>query len=545
MSVCATVLGKIGLAKLAVWECRIMPTVTLEISLFSWIVSGFAAAFAFYRYTVTRLDRPDSRAWYIKLLKEPFLLKQYEFLLRTGLKKLDEFFGNQLSFQAIGTCIFLSLLYSLTFFLASWLLGGPSKIGKVVILPDDLPIWRKLIFLLLCLFIGMAIYKFSNSWNDSLRRRTHRRSLLIAFEAATTAFLIVFIASYVVTETIFNSLLMGLGGGIIVLLIGIGTWVAFNSRDTIQLKIGKGRLSEATSFIVTVGVTVIAVGSGLLVAIAAGAGVSSGVGILCMIAAGTGTVYATRDLAVAKSAAMGGVAVGGLIIALLLTVFVVPLKHTAIFSLVIFVGILPIFNAFWDWISWGISRSLGRRLLSRSRRTFARILGHAVIDLGAGVFLLLGLAVTLFAAVSFYNKLYAQLRNTEPPLGLQAFSDKAATDPWGDGLWISLMLLSTLVPTALHFVMALGGILTGSVPEARRLAMATRLKKRGDEKSKILVAVYYTASLPISIVAMLGVASIALFVIGEIWEPVSLIIYKTAVCITENMAECLHAQLRM
>ena len=43
-------------------------------------------------------------------------------------------------------------------------------------------------------------------------------------------------------------------------------------------------------------------------------------------------------------------------------------------------------------------------------------------------------------------------------LDLESYVRQAVADPWTSGLWASFMVLSTLAPTAAHFVLALGAL---------------------------------------------------------------------------------------
>jgi hypothetical protein len=108
---------------------------------------------------------------------------------------------------------------------------------------------------------------------------------------------------------------------------------------------------------------------------------------------------------------------------------------------------LPVANAVWDYASWWISRGLGADLVTQIRsgsRSIGRKawtgLWHSALDLGAALVLLAALAWTLPNVVEWF---------------LPVFADEAqwcamAREPFGEGLWVTSMLLSTLVPTALH-----------------------------------------------------------------------------------------------
>ena len=126
--------------------------------------------------------------------------------------------------------------------------------------------------------------------------------------------------------------------------------------------------------------------------------------------------------------------------------------------LVLFFFLFPFANALLDWLSWIVSRWLGRRLQRVNEassnahggiRRWGVFLRHAGADLAAAVALLWLLAWTIPLTVDLYNGLYVRLGRPEP-LPLRGYLCAAAKAPWTDGLWIILMLVSTLVPTAWH-----------------------------------------------------------------------------------------------
>lgn len=149
----------------------------------------------------------------------------------------------------------------------------------------------------------------------------------------------------------------------------------------------------------------------------------------------------------------------------------------AVAALLIFFLVLPLVNGFWDWLSWWITRSLGRHLLRTlgpargiAQRSLA-ILGHGVVDLVLAVLLLAAMAFLLAFGFEGYNQL-AEAQG-KAAFGLLPYLQVAADHPWTDGLWLTVMLLSTLFPTALHIVALLASpIALITLPTAKRLALA-------------------------------------------------------------------------
>lgn len=112
---------------------------------------------------------------------------------------------------------------------------------------------------------------------------------------------------------------------------------------------------------------------------------------------------------------------------------------------------LPILNAGLDWLSWWASRGLMRDLFPRADAPVPgmwRILAHLALDIAVAALALLALAAVL-------------------PFGLGLASRFGSEFPWRDlvadgqdhplaqGLGVTIMLATTLIPTALHLIAAL------------------------------------------------------------------------------------------
>ncbi|MBL1217149.1 MAG: tetratricopeptide repeat protein [Planctomycetes bacterium] len=132
---------------------------------------------------------------------------------------------------------------------------------------------------------------------------------------------------------------------------------------------------------------------------------------------------------------------------------------------VLLILVLPMTNAVFDWPSWGISRWLMRALAAR-QATLRRLSIHILIDLCAALVLAIGIAAAMPVVVGL-------ARVGIPVLDVL---DNLRNDPWGDGLWITLMVLSTFFPTLLHILAILASALLCRFPESVRRANADKLQ---------------------------------------------------------------------
>lgn len=248
--------------------------------------------------------------------------------------------------------------------------------------------------------------------------------------------------------------------------------------------LGAGVAAAVAFLVVFVSVTE-AVGGAETIAEAVGISFSSveplSLVIIVAVAAGTaiGLIRVHQNQRGLWSGALGGIVGFGMID------FFSDWQHLReewMIVLLLFFLILPLLNSFFDWLSWWATRALGRRLLTVLDPAgsfwprLRAVLGHGFLDLGAAVLLLLSMAFALGLGFQVYNDL-ALLRGETAPFDLPALIHTVQSDPFHEGFWFTLMLLTTLLPTFGHGVMLLGapvGLLL--VPNAKRLALADELE---------------------------------------------------------------------
>lgn len=120
-------------------------------------------------------------------------------------------------------------------------------------------------------------------------------------------------------------------------------------------------------------------------------------------------------------------------------------KPLVIFA-VCFFFLLPLTNGPFDWIAWATSRSVIKRLLPVRSLSFSISMG-SLACLMISFILISSLAFLLGLGFEAFNQLTIQ-RSGEPAFNLGPMIDQAIDDPWAEGLWLTLMLLTPLLPIA-------------------------------------------------------------------------------------------------
>ncbi|MGG7565909.1 hypothetical protein ACQ5SO_07065 [Rhodovulum sp. DZ06] len=217
------------------------------------------------------------------------------------------------------------------------------------------------------------------------------------------------------------------------------------------------------------------------------ASMAAGAGLI----AGVGTTIGIGAAGLAAALAAASLAVGA----------VAPAA-----SVVVMIG-LPMINALFDLPSWAASRWLMARLLADARgpRLAARLgalAAHAAADVGLALVCMFGLAAALANALHAVE-------------GDGSWQDLAAAagDPFGGpGLAMTVMLLSTLAPTALHLFFAVFALATLRPPFAARTAFWIQEDQEAEEKAtQWLVATYLSVCAGFAALVLWGAGRLALF----------------------------------
>lgn len=168
--------------------------------------------------------------------------------------------------------------------------------------------------------------------------------------------------------------------------------------------------------------------------------------------------------------------------------------------ILLFGGVFPIINAFFDFISLYWSRFFLER--AKKRRGHGWFLVHIFVDAIIAIILL----ITLLMGIAVIYKLLALIPMKLPleqfnPIYLAAL---AAVDPWGEGLYLTGMLITTLIPTIIHISLVLAAVSLNL--GGKRLAIY--LHNSNGDQMKLMLAVLWLS---------LYFVPLVLLIIASIW----------------------------
>lgn len=121
--------------------------------------------------------------------------------------------------------------------------------------------------------------------------------------------------------------------------------------------------------------------------------------------------------------------------------------------------VLPWINGLHDWVSWRASRYFIKK--ARRARHWYSLLLELSLDTAVAVALLLSMVVLVPSAVEAMTLMPLK---EELHIHWRELAETACADPWGKGFMVTSMLITTLIPTALHVICAVLGLSMRWIP---------------------------------------------------------------------------------
>lgn len=442
----------------------------------------------FFNLNKDVLSVSESRARVRDSLAHPRIRRLYIRNLTNLLSWFKRYVGRRyFSVDLLGYCIVISIFYTVVLFLISWSVGGRHELAGLPLLPEHWGTPMRILFVVMFLignssiFIIVAKYRQLDTWffkfvAEFLNIRvTQGIANLIVMIPSLLIGLVV--CNFVLNWSVFEIVLLG----------GTLCYLAFSLSGTLAVIItvfgGEITLISQVLYYYGVGnifVSIILFSFFLFIVI---------VFVAPNMRMGSPMTMLTTFLV----AGFGWPLVSHFISGKLPVIY---LYET------FFLFVIPAVNASADWISLGLTRYLATAIVVRRRSWIVFV--HFVVDIGAGVALLAALAIALGVVGELYDRIAMTVVGGRLIVPVNLFG-RAAAEPLGpDGLWLTLMLVTTLIPTMAHILMGLVGIVLFATPMAWRNRMVESLAGEPAPDRIVHVAWYCTLIWPVGIVVLSG-----------------------------------------
>ncbi len=170
---------------------------------------------------------------------------------------------------------------------------------------------------------------------------------------------------------------------------------------------------------------------------------------------------------------------GGVVVGVITTIVITALSaggmsngygYAIFFASFSFLVIFPLLNALFDWLSLQVSRYFLKIVVREDSPLLIFI--DILSDLIMAIIFMLALVLVLPAVVEWFNYLYG-LFDPTANVDWRSYAQAALSQPFGKGLMVTTMLISTLIPTLLHVMLGLFAFLINSL-FGKRLAKYLR-----------------------------------------------------------------------
>lgn len=473
------------------------------VELFGLLIAFIGLAFAFFSYYDKRIEDEISRKEYISELRNqsPNTLRTFYLgYLEKGLNELENWFGAPCSAKALTISTFFAIIYTISFFVISWVTGRSGKIGTIHVLPDSLHVVGRFLFVVLFflpLMIRLRLIKIDLGFQKLLCKKIPPEIVRLVCRFWCVA-LFAFI-----TTSLENSCIP-----LFVLFVVYSPAATIAVTFAVAVKdtgIIAGAFTCAVAFALAFAIAGTLTDIGAVAVAFAIAGASTIAGLVATVVAVVQNKFRW-------------VYISCLFIILLLFVGLffelgfLEINSTLV-SYLFFLIILPFINGFFDFVSFGISRFLGKKMLKD--RTLKAFLWHFAFDFSlAVVFLSL-----LVFGISFGLELFNTLIVKTPDLMIDSpnLIEHARKDPFGpDSFWVTLMLFSTLVPTFAHLVITFLGVYTICItPRNWKQKIADTLEENRSKRSLTLPTLYYTSRPLLGLLFALAFWFLAVYVVNN------------------------------
>ena len=375
-----------------------------------WLATVTVVSFLSFSAIITVLQDQTSYREIVSSANEPRAL--YLRMMWWAQARFDRFFGFSLSYRALDRCIALALIYPLLLLILAWTRGAEPELVGLTLFSAGASEWLRVALLLLALVLILVL-----SVVVAKHERIAHLLLAVVLPRLKDHGIVLGCVEFLVLCAAVSGAFVVAGFGAIAGAVA----VAF-----------AGAVAIAVAFAFAVADVV----AGAVAVAFAGAFASA---VAVAVSGTVASAVAGEFTSTFASAGAGAVA------------FVA-------FALLV---LLPLSNALFDWLSWAVSRGLLWHLVgptpgqdvrygSVPHLGFGKLLSHCGLDALVALVLLLAVALALPVVLQLFNALSASYGM--PPLEWWRYLAEARAEPFGRGIFVTAMLLTTLLPTMAHLL---------------------------------------------------------------------------------------------
>lgn len=433
------------------------------------IFFGSGIIWSIYKHHKEQLTIVGASKYYKQL--EEGNLESYKASLKRSLIRIAAFFGGRSVWSGLIISIYIAFLYSLIFFIINSFLTSNESIGNIQLLSFNSSFDKvSFTFLASILFIMMHYAIKNYSIIDRYIKKIYITLPLL---------LITFVVLFFIPNLNFKEFWYLYISVPLIFVITPTYGVAVFIIILLSIYLGDGSLIKMKSL------SLMSVRNSLLVAIAA-AGAVSGIfnskdrhniqvaifgGGLCAI---TVAFYSYRIISLLcliwamllcvvawkKKHKEGALIVLG---AIIISGFLINIQSitnpqitsidSGILTWVLFVLIFPVFNGLFDWLSWVSARYFANRIIQRKFNSMT-LTTHIALNFWIAIALLSSLIFTLLLSTKMVNLISNHSLGDPIQFDLDSVITEVSKHPLGiSNIWITLMVLTTTLPTMLHFTL--------------------------------------------------------------------------------------------
>ena len=416
---------------------NLIELVAIVVSVISIIATIWHSCYSHFH---DKLKNPEGRSELIQHLCASGLTSRYVDLLRSGLRVVFRFSGNPFSLRSLGVSLTLAGGYQYAAAVIGRYRGSPSKLGDVnlfqighyrsISFDSEIGLVSAIFIVTILAIIGPRVLRKSMKSDLNFSRSLSPANRLKSREFASAFFVGMAVGGLIGAFSGFFAVVLPLML-VASLLTSMTRWEALVSMVVLvnavisTLSGIEANTVEVLSPISTGGIIAAAISMYVLML---HPNTMTRRNLLCVMGSFSifmAMIYLTYRLITEGS-----------------------LAESMVIVLVFWIA-LPIANGINDYLSLGITHVLLRRIVQSRNLTPSRAVLYGVLDLVLAIIFVGVVAVCIVVGLGLSQQF------SPFDLDLRTFVLESASDPLGYGIWVGIMMLTTLVWTGFHFLIIL------------------------------------------------------------------------------------------